>query len=248
MKNKQEVCVFRPRKLVEAKYGITKTQNDVMDYVIGVVLAEDDVDRSNLVYELKISDFVPYYDASNEKSIYTNFRNMVSMSIKDTFLVESEDGRDEAECFWAQSAYYDNVDHRVKVKLGEDFKNILNAVKKERGAGAYYNLSTAFSLSSQYSKRIYYMCKEWAGKGSTNTRYDTVDGLREKLRVPGSYCYGMFKERVLEKAVDEINKKTDITISYDEIKKKGLGGSKVIGVTWHIQRKSQIAGGQVDGQ
>lgn len=243
--SRQVMNVFRPRSLVEAEYSISKTQNDLMDYVMGLVAAEPEEYRDNLVYEIKIKDLIPFYDIDNEKNIYTIFRNMVSMSIKDTFMIKGPDGED-VECFWVQTAYYDNKTCRIKVKLGEDFKAILNAIKMEKGPGAYYCLSTTFPLSSQYSKRIYYMCKEWAGKGSSNIRYDTVSGLRAKLCVPESYRYGIFKIRVLEKAVEEINEKTDINVSFEERYENVPGGKKVVGITWHIQKKNQTIIGPED--
>jgi len=55
---------------------------------------------------------------------------------------------------------------------------------------------------------------------STGIRFENVDEFRKKLDPSGIYkTYGEFKKRVIQQAEKEINKKTDIIFSFEEIKK-----------------------------
>lgn len=99
-------------------------------------------------------------------------------------------------------------------------------------------------MGSMYSKRLYIMFREWL---KTGIRYDKVDMLRDKLQVPKSYIYGMFKQRILDTALKEINETTDIYVSYTEEKLPVRGGMKVTGLTFEIKKK-ECATDQIEAE
>ena len=138
------------------------------------------------------------------------------------------------------------------------------------------NINEQFSLTSQYSFRMYEILKqqmdrtravtksqqivEWVvnltelklklGIIDANSRpditkaltqsekpdYDKIEELAGNDSTAKKYQkYGSFKSRVLEKAVNELNEKTSLSVSYEE-QKSGRGG-KVREIAFHIDYK-----------
>ena len=91
-------------------------------------------------------------------------------------------------------------------------------------------------MRSQYSKRIYLMCREYI---STGERFcDTNWNLfLEKLGIDNTYSYAKIKERILDKAKEEINTLSDITIDYLIEEKQVKGGKKPLKITFTLQKK-----------
>jgi plasmid replication initiation protein len=85
-----------------------------------------------------------------------------------------------------------------------------------------------FKLSSEYSKRIYTMFKQWEKLGKYEV---SVEEWQKLLEVPKSMLnYADFKRKVLEVAKNQINENTDLLVDFKEIKT----GRKVTGLLWTI--------------
>jgi plasmid replication initiation protein len=88
-----------------------------------------------------------------------------------------------------------------------------------------------FKLSSEYSKRIYTMFKQWEKLGKYEV---SVDQWQKLLEVPDSLKrYDNFKRKVLEVAKNQINENTDLIVDFKEIKT----GRKVTGLLWTIGKQ-----------
>lgn len=89
-----------------------------------------------------------------------------------------------------------------------------------------------FKLSSEYSKRIYTMFKQWEKLGKYEV---SVEEWQKLLEVPKTQkMYGEFKRKVLEVAKNQINENTDLTVDYKEIKT----GRKITGLLWTIGKRT----------
>lgn len=95
-------------------------------------------------------------------------------------------------------------------------------------------------MKSEYSKRIYLMLKVWDKKGSVELN---IAELMEELQVPKSYKrYSQFKVKILDQAVKDINKYTDIEIKNRATKKEPKyfeehkPSRKVEAVTFHFKK------------
>src|SRR5699024_4596421 len=94
-----------------------------------------------------------------------------------------------------------------------------------------YRLSNILSLGSYYTIRIYELLKKWetVGKWETSLEYlKNLLGITQK-----SYkVYGNLKNRVIKPSVEELNDKTDINVTYEEIKK----GRSVVRLVFYIKQ------------
>lgn len=88
-----------------------------------------------------------------------------------------------------------------------------------------------FKLSSEYSKRIYTIFKQWEKLGKYEVK---VADWQSILEVPKTQLmYGEFKRKVLDIAKKQINENTDLIVDFKEIKT----GRKVTGLLWTIGKQ-----------
>lgn len=121
------------------------------------------------------------------------------------------------------------------MELSKSAKALLLEMIKDE-PDTYTKLKYSLRLTGKYTHSLYDMLKEFE---NTGWRKDLVTDLREKLCVPDSYNYGRFKKNVLVDSMDEINRKTDITVFFTEHKKTtGRKGRKSIErIDWKILKK-----------
>ncbi|MBX4267238.1 replication initiation protein [Clostridium estertheticum] len=209
MIKKGKYIAVRPNELIEARYNLSVSQNDIMDMVLTKI--EDD---NNYLYELNINDYKHLYktDTSN---IYRNLEKATKgMEGTGFYLLTNNDKGVEKETFfvWFSSIEYVKSEGKITFEIGTKLKGLLLEMKKR----IYYKIEYPINFTSIYSKRVYYYLKSFE---DTGWRIDNLDVLRKKLQCPKSYDkYGLFRTYVLDMAMKEINKYSDISFEFQEIK------------------------------
>lgn len=235
---KRKETAFRPQNLVEAKMSLDKAGYDLIDIVLGIINEEPETDYSNLRYEIRVADYANLMGLKHTKNVYRKMAQACEvMEDKGFDLYQSKDAKKHKHYTWFPMIDYDEERQSIILEVHRDTKAMLVSAKINKEPITYYGLRYVLPMKSQYAKRIYYMCKEWVNS-ENQRRFDTVEDLRQKLDVPQSYRYGMFKKSVLDKAVAEINELSDIEVTYSETYEKGRGGTKVVGLVWDINKKA----------
>lgn len=134
-----------------------------------------------------------------------------------------------SECAWNEDK------GMIEIELPKSAKQLLIAMIKDE-PDTYIKLKYSLQLTGKYTHTLYNMLKQYQ---KTGWRKDFVIDLREKLNVPDSYNYGRFKKNVIIDSVNEINEKTDIRVSFHEIKKEhcGKGRKSIERIDWTIEKK-----------
>ena len=107
---------------------------------------------------------------------------------------------------------------------------VVNGISRINGAEDFftsYLLEQTASMDSIYSVRLYELLVQW--KAAKQTPMFELEKFRDQLGVEASEYKAMcdFKKRVLQVAIDEINEKSDIKISYEQVKKgRSIAGFK----------------------
>ena len=107
---------------------------------------------------------------------------------------------------------------------------VVNGISRIDGAENFftsYLLEQTSSMDSIYSVRLYELLVQW--KAAKNTPMFELEKFRDQLGVEVTEYKAMcdFKKRVLQVAIDEINEKSDIKISYEQVKKgRSIAGFK----------------------
>lgn len=96
-----------------------------------------------------------------------------------------------------------------------------------------YKKEDVLLLRGEYSIDLYHLAKKYEGLGGFNI---TLEDYRLELGLPKSYNrINNLKARALEPAIDEINEKTDIKITYTNVKR----GRTVTGLKFTIKAKAK---------
>lgn len=94
-----------------------------------------------------------------------------------------------------------------------------------------FQLRAALSLTSKHAKRIYQICSQWKDKGETPKRalldLKKILGLADDKGREEYPDLAMFKKKVLDVAVKQINERTDLRISY-KLEKVGRAFKNIV--------------------
>jgi plasmid replication initiation protein len=107
---------------------------------------------------------------------------------------------------------------------------VVNGISRIDGAEDFftsYLLEQTASMDSIYSVRLYELLVQW--KAAKQTPMFELEKFRDQLGVEVTEYKAMcdFKKRVLQVAINEINEKSDIKISYEQVKKgRSIAGFK----------------------
>ena len=211
--NKNNI-VKKDKELVHnARYRLSELGIKVVSVLVSMIKASDDDTKT---YILKLSDFKHLIGSSSKKTFdYVDVLTDELMS--KPFSIGNK------KFNWLSYAEYHLGDDMVTVAIDQRLKPYLLGLQKNF---LQYNIANILPLKSAYVIRFYELCKDHFMEG---TRYKkslksvtfeiTVDKLREQFEIPASYQYSShIKKRILEKAIKEFEQKTDIQISYKEIK------------------------------
>jgi plasmid replication initiation protein len=96
-----------------------------------------------------------------------------------------------------------------------------------------YKREVVLRLKRDYSLDLYHLAKKHQKLGGFQI---SLDELFEQLGLPDSYQdLSNLKKRVIQPSLDEITKNTDITVTYDNIKK----GRSVVGFSFIVKEKEK---------
>lgn len=97
-------------------------------------------------------------------------------------------------------------------------KQVIQMIQRLETQFTRYHLEQVKDFNSKYSIRLYELTVKWLNAGATE-KYAYED-LRAKLGVdPSDYkTMSLFKTNVLEKAIKEINKESDIKLKYEQFR------------------------------
>jgi len=115
---------------------------------------------------------------------------------------------------WVASQRYKEGEGVIELSFSPYLKPYLLQLKNQFTS---YKLSNILSLGSGYSIRLYELMKKWQHLGMWEC---PVEELKPKLgAVAKSHsAYGNFKSKALLPAIEEVNEKTDLHISFEELK------------------------------
>lgn len=134
---------------------------------------------------------------------------------------------------WVQRVKYLDDEASIEVILTYDVVKEVTRIDGYEQFFTQYLLEQTAHMNSDYSVRLYELLVQW--KTAKKTPVFELQQFREQLGVENNEYQRMydFKNRVLDVAVKEINEKTDIQTSYDQVKR----GRKIIGFKFVVKEK-----------
>lgn len=117
---------------------------------------------------------------------------------------------------WVSELGYVENRGLVLINLSE---TVISLISRLESQFTKYHLNQVSGFKSKYSIRLYELVVKWLSNNVTQ-KYEITD-LREKLGILSSEykTMSLFKVNVLDKALSEINIKSNLDVSYEQFKK-----------------------------
>jgi plasmid replication initiation protein len=208
--------------IINARYALTRAEIDII-LVLLTAIHKDDKDFKD--YEFTIKDLELKTDRQwNSKQLKDTIKSLMSKPLE---LPREDTGWDIVN--WFSRFGYDGKG-TITCRFDKELKPYLIDIQGRMILGDVRHL---LPMKSSYSKRVYLLLKEYAKFG---VRKFSTEELMNILKVPKSLkIYNNFKQKVLDRAEQDINKYTDLKISFDEKKTR----RKVIEITFHIKKNDE---------
>lgn len=221
MKKEEKVMdlVVKHISLTEGKYNFNL--NQMRFYIMLLTKIDSKNDKTFDYVEIYIRDFEKFFNKRLKSHQIKSLSDDTAISIT----INTDYG-------WKKHFLYDTLEynekeHKLKVKFAEGIKPYLLQLKERF---LQYSIRNIILLTSSYSIRFFELLKQYQTIGK---REFEINELYEILEVSKSLRnYPEFKRNILKKAIEEINKFTDIFVDYQEIR----NGRKVIKLLFTIEK------------
>lgn len=221
--------LVKHNNLVQGKYYLEASEQKLLYKIFEEVQKKGYTTR---MVHMSFQDFYNEYKSVLGKNITKkDFKDLIeTLQDKKPYIIK---GDEYIRTQWYK--IYGKLDlSEVKLELDVDvFEYVQSLDKNFTGL----RLETLYAFKSFHSMRIYELIKQWC-----DTRKDipyTIDSLKELLGVEDNAGYknfANFKKYVLDKALTEINEKSELTVEMELVKE----GRKVIGVIFKILHIDKI--------
>jgi len=224
--NKNAIATIH-NNLIQARHRLSLEELRLMDTIISFIQPDDEDFKR---YKIPVSVFKDLYNIQR-KDIYDVVKRAVEGLLSKPIKIEEvEEGKRRFKMFnFISFGEYEEGAGNFYIEIDRNFKPYLLQLKE---FFTRIPIKYTYVLNSKYAIRLYELLKQYE---ETGYRVDYLSDLREMLGVePGEYSrFEAFERRVLKKAIEEINDKTDLKVSYS--KKKT--GRKVTHIEFIIEKK-----------
>lgn len=220
-KYNRELSIYKSDEMIQkGRYNLSVQEQRTILYAISKIKPEDTYLTE---YTFDINEFYQIIGWKNES--YTEFKAMLKGLSDKSWWAEIDDNGTESVLRWFSTVKSNKRSGKVTVKFHEDMMPFLLQLTESDSFYTFYNLKYILPMSSKHSPRLYEILKSYQ-KNNMQWFFD-IDELKKKMCCEHYKNFKDFRLRVLEPAVEEINKFTDICIDYD-IKKDGRRVSKIV--------------------
>lgn len=220
--------IAKQNKLVrEARYNLSTQQLKVLAFIFSKIKPDDTELKE---YAISVEDYckiagIDYDNGGNYAFIKRTLRELADES----FWWKDETTGDEILVRWLQDVRLRRSTGTVYVKLHERIQQYVIGLT---GDITIYQLFAILALRSNYAIRIYELLKSYQYRESDSYIFD-LDELKRLLMAEHYTNFKDFRRSVLEVAEKEINRYTDLFVSWEGIRK----GKKVIQVKFTMETK-----------
>ncbi|MCM1330719.1 MAG: replication initiation protein [Ruminococcus sp.] len=190
-----------------ARYSLSLQQQRILCYLISKVQSSDTKDTEKI---FNIKDFYDFMEVGN-KDYDKVRRDLQAIRNRSWWIRDEKTGEDVLVGFF-NTVRCDKRSAKVRIKWHEDMMPYIQNLVREF---TQYKLWYIMTMKSEYSIRLYELLKSVAGKTVWNFK---IEDLKHKFMCDSYKLFGDFKRRVIDPAVNEINEKTDINVTYELFK------------------------------
>lgn len=215
----QSGMIVKSNSLVEARYRLSTGAQRLLATLISCIDRSDEDFRP---YRISVMDLALLFDITGVKGshLYEQVEKAASELVDKKFSVR--DGKSWLHTRWLSSAKYIEGEGSVQLRFDPEMKPYLLELKR---CFTQYQLARVIPFRGAYSSRVYEMLKMEQFKSTADGIFNKtfeVQPLREMLELETEYTnFGDFRRYVVEQAVREINKHSDLYVHSVDYQKQG---------------------------
>lgn len=237
-KRPEEIAVMRDYKITKANDIIQKARYDlslqelkILAYCFSLIKPND---KEGQKYIFSMVDFcqicgITQHSGKNYETIKSTLK-----ALRDKSFWLTKDNGDECLIGWLGSVETSRKSGKIAIRFDMNLEKYIHDLI---GNFTQYSLLSTLPMKSAYSFRMYELLKSYAFQ---YTHTFTLEDLKKQIAAVQYTRYPDFRRRVLEPAVIEINRYTDIEVSFEPIKT----GITVTEILFYIRQRD--AWGQLE--
>lgn len=238
---KREYWVVKSNDLIQkSRFQLSLPEQKAIAYICSMIKPVNASDMAKdtpfqLEYQFDIRDYcmVCGIDYDSGKN-YTDIRETLKkLSDRSMYIRLPDKPDEEVLCRWLSKIKLNKKCGKVIVIIDEDLAPYLFDLGQKF---TQYRLIKILGMQSSYSIRIYELLKSYQFQKSKTFDIDVLKKLLMVHTIPSYENFKDFRKKVLEIAINEINKLTDIRVSYETIK----NGRKVTKIKFRIEEKEPL--------
>lgn len=212
----------------EARYGLTLLEHRIIYFAI---LAGQQKGTPFEPVTVSVQEFKEVCGLTGNSS-YSRLtaitKNLIQKSVEIIYLDDS--GKHLLQSSWVTDVTYHEKTGTVTITPNQKLQMFFDNPKRNYSTTEFYYL---VKFTCQYAERLYELLKSLDFKPVVDF---SIDELRDKLVVKKKYPnYADFQKRVLNPAIEDINKYTDLDVDFRE--QRGVY-NKVTAVNFSVRKKS----------
>lgn len=216
--------------LIESRYKLTLKEQKLIAWLCSRIRPED---RCFYEQSIKISELCEKVGVKS-KNIYGDIEETTKSLIQRALEIYSIENKSLLQIPWLSHAEYLYEERVVKLCFSPKLKPFLLDMRE---LFTVFDLELVKKFNSVYSIRIYELLKQYQKIGE---REFSFESLRWMLGIEDNEykMYGHLKSKVIKKSVEEINEKSDLFVSFREIKAQ----KKIVSIIFSVKSRGDLIG------
>ena len=207
--------VVKSNHLIEASYQLTLNEQRVILLAITKIHRQKPLCAED-IFSISAADFSIYFDMDLNNT-YQELIKVAERLYERTLIIHQPDPDfptlTKTKTRWISSIDYIPETGTLRLMFAQKIVPYLSMLKEQF---TKYPLVSVSSMSSIYAVRLYELLKQWSAVGK---REVNLDWLKQQLEIQNEYQRMFdFKKYVIEPAITQINKHSDLQVSYTQRK------------------------------
>jgi len=224
--------VVKDNALIDASFNLSLIEQRIM--LLAIVEARESINLTpDTAIEIAVNAYVHQFkvDSNNAYSLIKEATK--TLKRREFSYLDRYKGKEAlSTANWVNKVTYVDSSGLIVLYLSNEVISLISRLSEQF---TKYHLEQVSDFKSKYSIRLYELLVKWLAVGKTD-KYSMND-LRSKLGLGVTEYSTMsnFKSNVLDKAVSEINKHTNIAVDYDQFK----NGRIITDIQFKIKSKTK---------
>lgn len=222
IQRQRERKVYKSDILVNARYTLSVPEQRLILYAISLIKKDD---TPNTFYTIDLKDFCNICGISGDSYTYSK-RLLDGLNLKRWYAkITPNDPDEETSLSWFNKVKITRG-KTIKLRFDDDIfpfiKDLLERYQETGQGYTSYMLQSVLPMKSKYSIRLYEIFKNKIKGDRYVEWFFELDDLKKILECTNYTRYPDFRRKVIEPAIEEINKFSDLLVEYYTTEKRNI--------------------------